>query len=502
MKRAWRHIWIPVLLAALLSGCSQLIDVVEQQAAAETKKTEAETLSVTGSTASEEAAETEDPDAMRLELPKSAAALGLVHLMEESSLEATDGTYQIALKDTEAEVLSDFITGRTDAALLSPESAARAYQTSKDDTVVVNICGGNDLYCITGNSAITSFQGLKGQEVLCVGQGEQPQYVLEYLVSQYGTRFQVSYVNADDILTLLTQNPMAAAIVTEPDASRILASVPGVQRAFSLKDSWENVAATGSLVSAVTVVHRSYYESNRTEVETLRREMALSIVKAGRDAAQTAKLSAKYGIAQSEIAEAALPYAGLRCTIGDTMNQSIRTYLGYIAEVNAAAIGQSMPGDTFFYGYAVAEPETESVDRTAAYDEDEDTDAYEDEDAEVSDTIKEKKQDSEKKQETKSSETDEKQESKKTDESKKSEETKKSDETKKSEESKKTEETEKKQEKSETKSAPVETAKHPTEEKQAPAETAAAPQPAAPDPSASPEGPGTNDDVISGGPVG
>ncbi len=512
MKHAGRMISI-LLLGLLLCGCSHFIEAVEQQAASETETSEAETLSISGSTAAAEDAEVLDPDTMRIEVPKSAAALGLVHLMEEASMESTQGKYRIELKDTEAEALSDFITGRTDAALLSPESAARAYQTTKDDTVVVNICDGNDLYCISGNSALTSFQGLKGQEVLVVGQGEQPQYVLEYLVSQYGTRFNISYVSADDVITLLTQNPMGAAIVPEPEASRILAAVPGVQRVFSLKDSWENVADTGSLISTVTVVHRTYYESQREAVDNLRREMALSIVKAGRDAAQTAKLSAKYGVAEAETAAAALPYAGLRCTIGDQMNRSILSYLGNIASVNAAAVGQTLPGDTFFYGYVTAEPETSAVTTTASYDEDED-EKYED-DTDASDTVKDKKKETKssednEKQETKKTdeskkneETKKTEESKKTDESKKGEETKKSDESKKSEETKKAEERKKTAENVETKSAPAESVKkQETEAAHAPVETAASPQPAAPDPSAAPGGPSANDDVISDGPVG
>ena len=88
--------------------------------------------------------------------------------------------------------------------------------------------------------------------------------------------------------------------------------MPGTVRAFSLKDSWENVTATGSLISSVTLVHRNCYENKRASVDHLLRETAMSIVKAERAANQTAKLAGKFGITQAAVVPLALPYANLK----------------------------------------------------------------------------------------------------------------------------------------------------------------------------------------------
>lgn len=489
MKKAWKYMMIPAALALLLSGCGHFTEIVEHVASKQETRAE-ETQAILETTIpADQVVEPADPDAMRIELPQGAAALGFAHLMEESELGATQGDYHFELKTSESEVLSDFITGAADVAVLSPESAARAYHDAKDGAVVVNINAGNELYCISGNTELKSFQGLKGQTVLSVGQGEQPEYVLRYLKSQYGTQFDVQYMSIEDITAQLSADPSKVAIVAEPDASSLLAGVPGTVRAFSLKDSWENVTATGSLISSVTLVHRNYYENKRAVVDNLLRETAMSIVKAERAANQTAKLAGKFGITQSAVVPLALPYANLKCITGDQMKSRVNAYLIAIAEVDSAAIGRSVPGEDFYYGYAVTKPEESSsasrYDDSLSYGNDSE-DEYEDED------------EGENTESKKSEDTEQDKDKKRDDDIKRENHTKRENE--KEEESEK-KETEKKHE----------TEKHvEIEEPQKPAETAAspAPQPAAPagpDPSAAPAGPGnqaSSDDLLPGGPMG
>ena len=489
MKKAWKYMMIPAALMLLLSGCAHFTELVEHVASKQ-ETTAAETQAILETTIpADQVVEPADPDAMRIELSQGAATLGFAHLMEESELSATQGDYHFELKASEAEVLSDFITGAADVAILSPESAARAYHDAKDGGVILNINAGNELYCISGNTELKSFQGLKGQTVLCVGQGEQPEYVLRYLKSQYGTQFEVQYTSIEDITSQLSADPSKVAIVAEPDASSLLAGVPGTVRAFSLQESWENVTATGSLISSVTLVHRNYYENKRAAVDNLLRETAMSIVKAERAANQTAKLAGKFGITQAAVVPLALPYANLKCITGDQMKSRINAYLIAIAEVDSAAIGRSVPGEDFFYGYTVTKPEESSsasrYDDSTSYGSDSEYE-YEDED-EDEDSESKKSEDAEPEQDK---------DKKRDDDIKRENHTKRDEETKEDGEKKKNDEKN------------HETEKHvEIEEPQKPAETAAspAPQPAAPagpDPSAAPAGPGASDDLLPGGPMG
>lgn len=503
MKKAWKYMMIPAVLTLLLSGCAHFTELVEHVASKQ-ETTAAETQAILETTIpADQVVEPADPDAIQIELSQGAAALGFAHLMEESELGATQGDYHFVLKTSEAEVLSDFITGAVDVAILSPESAARAYHDAKDGAVVVNINAGNELYCITGNTELKSFQGLKGQTVLSVGQGEQPEYVIRYLKSQYGTQFDVQYTSIEDITAQLSADPSKVAIVAEPDASSLLAGVPGTVRAFSLQDSWENVTATGSLISSVTLVHRNYYENKRAAVDNLLRETAMSIVKAERAANQTAKLAGKFGITQAAVVPLALPYANLKCITGDQMKSRLGAYLIAVAEVDSAAIGRSIPGEDFYYGYAVTKPEESSsasrYDDSTSYGNDSE-DEYEDDDEDESSESK-KSEDAESEQDK---------DKKRDDDIKRENHTKRENETEEESEKKKNDETKAESEKKETEKK-HETEKHvEIEEPQKPAETAAspAPQPAAPagpDPSAAPAGPGNqalSDDLLPGGPMG
>ena len=498
MRKAWKYMMIPAALMLLLSGCAHFTELVEHVASKQ-ETTAAETQAILETTIpADQVVEPADPDAMRIALSQGAAALGFAHLMEESELGATQGDYHFELKASEAEVLSDFITGAADVAILSPESAARAYHDAKDGGVILNINAGNELYCISGNTE--SFQGLKGQTVLSVGQGEQPEYGIRYLMSQYGTQFDVQYTSIEDITAQLSADPSKVAIVAEPDASSLLAGVPGTVRAFSLQESWENVTATGSLISSVTLVHRNYYENKRAAVDNLLRETAMSIVKAERAANQTAKLAGKFGITQAAVVPLALPYANLKCITGDQMKSRLGAYLIAIAEVDSAAIGRSVPGEDFFYGYTVTKPEESSsasrYDDSSSYGSDSEYE-YEDED-EDEDGESKKSEDAEPEQDK---------DKKRDDDIKRENHTKRENEAEEESEKKKNDETKAESEKKETEKK-HETEKHvEIEEPQKPAETAAspAPQPAAPagpDPSAAPAGPGASDDILPGGPMG
>lgn len=475
MKNAWKTMVLSAGLALLLSGCSYFTDLVEK--VAERRETiEAETVAVKETSIPEDqvVASGKD-DALCIELPKGAPAFGFAHLIEEAALGTTQGKYSMSVKSSEAEVLSDFITGAADVAVLSPESAARAYHDAKDGAVVLSIDAGNTLYCLTGNSSITSFQGLKGQEVLCTGEGEQPEYVLRYLLSQYGTTMNIRYASLDEITTQLAADPMKVTIVPEPVASQLLTQIPGLNRAFSLQNSWENVAASGTLISGITLVHRTLYEKERSAADDLLRESAMSIVKAGRVPEQTGKLVEKFGIAQADVAQAALSYAGLGCVTGDAMKSRISTYLTYIATVDSAAIGRSVPGEDFYYGY-VAEDLAES---TASSREDGSSSKYDADDEDEVDDDEESEEDV-----------------KKNDSIKTEEGTEKSEKKNKEMETEKASEAEKKTEKSES-------SKHTEAEPSKPAEnqTSAQAQLVAPDPSAAPAGPSADDDLISGGPM-
>ena len=260
----------------------------------------------------------------------------------------------------------------------------------------------------------------------------------------------------------------------------------------------------------MTLVHRDYYENKRSSVDNLLRETAMSIVKAERAANQTAKLAGKFGITQAAVVPLALPYANLKCITGDQMKSRLSAYLIAIAEVDSAAIGRSIPGEDFYYGYAVTKPEESSsvsrYDDTTSYGSDSE-DEYEDED-EDENTESKKSEDAESdKNQKRDDDIKRENHTKRDEETREDGEKKKNDEQKGESEKKETEKSHESEKKTETSEKHVE-----IEEPQKPAETAASPAPqpqpaapAGPDPSAAPAGPGSqgpSDDLLPGGPMG
>lgn len=362
-------VFAAVLLAAgSIAGCgstnqsAQSADTVAAAADAETTEaaqeaeTEAAAESATeaATTAATEASTEENTDDVTVCVGalKGPTAMGLVNLMSESDAGTSEGKYEFTIEAAPDAITPLVASGDLDIALVPGNLASVLYHKTNNGVSVIDINTECVLYCVTGDDAIDSFDDLDGKTIVTTGQGATPEYAIRYLLDAYGITADLDFHSeATEIASILAQDSSTIAILPQPFATAATIQNTDVHEAFSLNDSWNDIAdGKSSMVQGVTIVNNDFLKAHPEAVRTFLREQAASVEKADSDVSGTAELVAKYGIVEkAAVAEKALPKCAIVCVTGEEMKTKLSGFLDILAGFDASSVGGSVPGDDFYY---------------------------------------------------------------------------------------------------------------------------------------------------------
>ena len=212
------------------------------------------------------------------------------------------------------------------------------------------------LYILENGAAVESVSDLAGKTIYATGQGSNPEYVLNYILTQNGLTpgedVTIEYMASDELATQMTAGSLDIGMLPVPNATTVLMKNSDVRVALSLTDEWEAVS-NGSILTQGCIAFRSdlldeaaitaFLEEYEASVHYMADEANL-------DAA--AALTVKYEIVGSEeIAKAAIPDSNLTYIAGAAdMKASLDGYYQVLFEADPASIGGAMPDDTFYFG--------------------------------------------------------------------------------------------------------------------------------------------------------
>lgn len=360
-----------VLLAAgTLAGCgstngstetatSQAATQSATQSAAQTaSETASEAATQDASEAATEAAtetaaqEESDDVTVRVGALKGPTAMGLVNLMSESDAGTSEGKYEFTIEAAPDAIVPLIASGDLDIALIPGNLASVLYHKTEGGISVIDINTEGVLYCVTGDDTIDSFDDLDGKTIVTTGQGATPEYAIRYLLDAYGITADLDFHSeATEIASILAEDSSTVAILPQPFATAAAIKNQDVHEAFSLNDSWNDIAdGKSSMVQGVTIVNNDFLAAHPAAVETFLKEQKASVEKAADDAAGTAELVASYGIVEkAAIAEKALPKCAIVCVTGEEMKTKLSGFLDILAGFDKTSVGGSVPGDDFYY---------------------------------------------------------------------------------------------------------------------------------------------------------
>lgn len=374
MKKLISLLMVLALMTGLLAGCGNEAgsSVVEVQESSVSQAPQAEPVEEEPEVASVETAETEETVEslqeeaevpyeavdIRVGTIKGPTGVGMVKLMEDAAQGTAANNYEFTLAADASEVVTKVIAGEYDIACVPTNSAAVMYQKTQGNVklLALNTAGVLHILQNTANSEkITDWSQLKGKTIYSVGQGANPEYVLDYVLSGNGIDPDndvniVFCTAADEVIAACASGEADFCMLPEPAKTTLLAKVEGFEAVFDMTEAWDQVVDGASILTqGCVVVQTSFLEEHPEAVEKFLEEYAASVDFVTNNADEAVSLIVAHEIVPSEgVAKAALPGCHVMFMAGQEMKDSIAGYYQVLFDADPTSLGGAIPDDDFY----------------------------------------------------------------------------------------------------------------------------------------------------------
>ena len=293
-----------------------------------------------------------DDTIVRVGSLKGPTTIGIVNLMDKASKGTSEGKYEFTMSAAPDEITAKIVSGDIDIALVPANLASVLYNKTEGGITAIDINTLGVLYCVTGDTSITSVKDLSGKKVITTGQGATPEYSLRYLLDQNGiTDCEIEFKSeSTEVAAVLAEDPSQIAVLPQPFVTVACAQNESIAIAFSLEDEWQSVTGGLGMVTGVTVVRNDFLKAHPEAVKTFIKEHGESVNSANSDLDTTASLVvANEIIGKEPLAKKAIPFCNVVCMTGDSLKNNLAPYLEVLYNSDPKSVGGKLPGDEFYY---------------------------------------------------------------------------------------------------------------------------------------------------------
>ena len=285
--------------------------------------------------------------------------VGAAYLMKYYSAETSPADCPVALNSTVAadnkEVTDALVNGTADIAAVATNVAANLAAKTDGGIQVLAVNTLGVLYILEKGDSVQSMADLAGKTVYATGQGANPEYVLNYLLTQNGvdpSQVDIQWMTAQEVTAQMASGDSAICMLPVPAATALMMKDEGVRQALSLSDEWDKLGQ-GSLAMGCVVGRTQFIEEHPETVDAFLDLYGDSITFMSDEhgVAGAAALVGELGItANEQIAQKAIPQCNLTFLTGADMKATLEEYYQVLFQADPASIGGSMPYDAFYYG--------------------------------------------------------------------------------------------------------------------------------------------------------
>ncbi len=280
--------------------------------------------------------------------------IGAVGLMEANDAGETVNSYNFSVSSVNDDIVAGLTSGEYDIAAVATNVAANLY--NKTDGAV-QICALNTygvLYILENGESVSSVEDLKGKTIYATGQGANPEYVLDYILTQNGidpeNDVTIEFLESETLVTMMASGEIDLCMLPVPAVTSVMIQNSSVRIALDMTEEWDNVTDEGTLTMGCVVVRTEFAEEHPEAVAAFLEEYADSIESVQSDVEHAAELCESYGIvAKSAVALKAIPDCNLCCVTGDDIKTTIEPYYTVLYNANPSSIGGAIPDDDFYF---------------------------------------------------------------------------------------------------------------------------------------------------------
>ena len=297
-------------------------------------------------------AKKKDDTVVRIGSLKGPTTIGIVNLMDKASKGESEGNYEFTMAAAADEITAKVVSGDLDIALVPANLASVLYNKTQGGVTAIDINTLGVLYCVTGDTSITSVKDLAGKTVITTGQGATPEYSLRYLLDQNGIAdCTIEFKSeATEVAAVLAEDPSQIAVLPQPFVTVACAQNEAIAPAFALEDEWQTLTDGLGMVTGVTIVRNDFLKEHPAAVSTFISEHQASVNAANSDLDTTAALVVANDIIGKEpIAKKAIPSCNVVCITGDSLKTNLSAYLEVLYNYDAKSVGGNLPGEDFYF---------------------------------------------------------------------------------------------------------------------------------------------------------
>ena len=242
-----------------------------------------------------------------------------------------------------------------DIAAIATNVAANLYNKSQGAIQVLAVNTLGVLYILEKGESVQSVADLAGRTIYATGQGANPEYILNYLLTQNGLDperdVDIQWMTAQEVSARMASSSDGVCMLPVPAATALMLQDTGVREALDLSAEWDEVSGS-PLVMGCVVARRAYVEEHPEQVEAFLTayEQSIAYMSDPDNLEQGAELVAELNItASAGVAQAAIPQCNLTYLEGTQMRQALQSYYEVLYTADPAAIGGANPDDAFYY---------------------------------------------------------------------------------------------------------------------------------------------------------
>lgn len=287
-------------------------------------------------------------------VPDGAPALAIAKMLAGHKFDGYEVKYQIVEGTNIAAMLSAQPT-QADIAILPTNLGAKLYNSGIGiKMVAANVYG---LLYLVGTEEITTISALKGEKILCTGQGGTPDFVLQYVLGINGIQTDdvtIEYISkGSDAIAQLKSGVAKYAVLGEPAAT--MATIKTSAKVlFDLQAEWEKSTGVYGYPQACTVVTNDLFANNSAFVKAFLTEMNNNLEWVKNNVSVTNEAVAAYGGATQFASAEVISRCNIKYVGAEDAKSDVEKYLEIMATFNSKFIGGKLPDAGFYAGVSLS----------------------------------------------------------------------------------------------------------------------------------------------------
>lgn len=328
--------------AAALSGCARLPEEINSPSAESVTEEYSQDIQ-------EEPAEKKD---IKIGAVKGVGSVSIAHLLENSADNSAYENYTAEIYTNANELMNALAKGYVNAAILSPDKAAKLYNEYDFNCRVAAVSSTCNYYILEntdGSQEPADFKALDGREIIINETDKMAEPLLDKISEYNNITLEYKYVDTNDAVIKGLNTPGALALLQEPVCSQAELVNESISVVLDLYDYWQE-AADCPLVTSCLVVPADFTENDRETLDLFIKDYGASVSIAKHNMSKTAELVEKYSLFDNkEAVEKAIPGCGIGITTGSDMKEELGKLYSILIELSIDSVGRAIPDDNFYY---------------------------------------------------------------------------------------------------------------------------------------------------------